>query len=222
LPVCQALRQDGTRCGQSGEIPYFWFKDSHNMFNDQVNICQYHYQAVFGKLMEEETKAKMMVNKLRNEVKTTKHTKKICGRCGCYIDPTESSRKACPRCGEDLFNSKKSIIIDDREERTKAYELISSWSSILNHIRNKKCRICNHPLYDPTCWQCSNPMNKLRRSPANLYSHADSHSYDGKRRTVMMFHTICGRIWMHSTFGFEMIPTTDKQLTFEQVAEQTV
>jgi len=193
-------------------MPYFWFKDTHDMFNGQVNICQHHYQLVFGKLMGEEDKAKRMINKLRNEVKNTKSTKKMCGRCLCPLDGDLKWEKKCPRCGDDLFNSKKSITIDDREERTKKYQLISSWSAILNHTRNRKCRICNHDLYDPNCQQCRT------RSPSNKYSHADSHSFDGRRRTVMLFHTICGRIWMQSTFGFKMLETTNKQMTLEQTA----
>lgn len=210
MAVCQALKLDGVRCTQSGDMPYFWFKDSHNMFNGQINVCQNHYQTIFGKLMEEEDKAKRMISRLRIKVKNTRQTKKICRRCNCPLDGDLRFAKKCPRCGEDVFNNKTAIIVDDREERTKVYELISSWSGILNHIRNRKCRLCNHSLYDPNCSQCA------ERSPSRKYSHADSHSFDGKRRTVLLFHTICGRIWMQYAFNFKMLQTTSSQMTLEQ------
>lgn len=75
-------------------------------------------------------------------------------------------------------------------------------SEHLKNIRNNTCRLCNFPLKEP---------QKPDRQIGSCFSHADLHSEYGKRRETILFHTICGRIWMDATFGLNLRKMADRQ-----------
>jgi len=93
------------------------------------------------------------------------------------------------------------------------YEKAKRLQEILKQIRNKTCRLCNYPLKEP-----ADPKYQWSES----FSHADLHSTRGYRREILLFHTMCGRIWIMQTMSVDqkirqlLLPSKTGQFTIEQ------
>lgn len=84
---------------------------------------------------------------------------------------------------------------------------IERWQGILNDIRNKTCRLCEHPL-TCSCNQCFKRHNEDKISSATLFSQK---LY---RRSTFNFHKICGRIFL-ARFGINLLPSSTGQYTLD-------
>ena len=102
------------------------------------------------------------------------------------------------------------------EDKKVIGEKIQRWKAILNEIRNKKCRFCNHLLDDPNCIDCK------KRQWSEKYTTCDLKSYKNLRRIDILFHTLCGRIWLQAKFGINILPSKSGQYTIEQAIEHVV
>lgn len=80
-------------------------------------------------------------------------------------------------------------------------EKIKFQYGLLNDERNKTCRWCGFPLLEPEF-----DSDHLTGNP---FSHGDWHTKNGRRREVMMYHTVCGREFMSLKLRL-----SDKQLDF--------
>ena len=203
MATCCYIKEDGNKCTLYGnDLPYFWFHDAFELVNQEFKLCQHHSNVALGKLMKDENDKTQQISLLRLKLKTEKRVKKMCGVCN--LELVENFSK-CPRCGADTWNSKKIITIEDRQTKNDTWAKIKSLNSILNFIRNKKCRLCNHPLFDPNCKQCE------ERQTGKKYSHADFKSPVGARRVDCRFHVKCGRIWLQALTGKQLLETKNPQ-----------
>ena len=203
MPVCCYQKIDGTKCMRSGDyLPYFWFRDAIEKINQEFKICQDHSNSVLEKLLSEERQIQRQISSVRLLMRNTKKVKNYCMKCRYEL--VETYRK-CPRCGVDLFSNKRTIAIDNQEEKSDYNTRLQALYRILNNVRNKKCRLCNHPLYDLNCPQCA-----IRQTGFG-YSHADFKSPKGFRRADILFHLICGRIWLQTITGIQLLETVSPQ-----------
>lgn len=107
---------------------------------------------------------------------------------------------------EKNWNNNKEIKIEF-EKKKRMYEH-------LNTIRNRTCRLCNYPLNEP---------DDPKKQWSQKYTHIDLHSPRGYRREVLLFHSLCGRIWLLANMFLDekekswLQPAKTGQFTLEQV-----
>ena len=131
---------------------------------------------------------------------------KTCGGCGCIIVQDFAQ---CPKCGMDMYKNQKKIVVVDLKDRQDIMRRINNLKPILNNARNKKCRLCDHDL-KCGCSDCS------VRQYSPKFSNISLKSMVGYRRADFMLHTICGRIFIQSKFGIQLLPSISNQMTLEQ------
>src|SRR3990167_1579145 len=214
---CRYIKEDsGIQCNFTGaRHDWFYFHDSHDLFAERVNICHEHSQIIFTPLTASEESIKHTLTQLTMEYRTlSRKDQPIEGRKVFNQDynrmelilndgsrlPVESYR--------DLTSPKRQVERD--EKKKKNWEERSRLRSLLNIIRNKTCRFCSHTL-DCKCRNCQ------QRQWSEIYTTCDLKSYRGLRRVDVLFHTLCGRIWLQAKFGIRMLPTKQDQQTIDQV-----
>ena len=133
----------------------------------------------------------MVINELESEVR----------QCDKRI--REVRKKLKEKRGVDYQTSKTKNEIKVLEER------LDGWMKIKNETRNRKCRMCRHPLFDAGCEQCKQRHDSKKVSSATFFSQ------NLKRRETFLFHVVCGRVFF-LRFGIRVMPTKSSQILIKE------
>jgi len=194
-------------------MPFFWFNDGMDLIEKKFIICQDHSNMVLGKLLYEETGLIRQINNISKKLKSLKSVTRSCGKCQTVL---VDNYKICPKCGADLFKTKRIVTVEDRGDKSRLYETLKKLRATLNFARNKKCRLCGHPLFHPKCKDCQNMQGECKK-----FSSCDFKSSTGYRRADCLFHIKCGRVWLQAVTGITLLPSRENQTTLEQIFKQS-
>ncbi len=131
------------------------------------------------------------------------------------INELESEVKQCDkRMREVRKKLKEKNAIVYQNEKTKndikvLNERLDGWRRIKNETRNRKCRMCRHPLFDAGCEQCRQRHDSKKVSSATFFSQ------NLKRRETFLFHVVCGRVFF-LRFGIRVMPTKSSQILIKE------
>jgi len=67
---CALIDGLGKKCNSTFGLNAIYLKDCGNLLAEEINICQMHSQEVLGKLMLEEQKAKLKIERLQSQLKS--------------------------------------------------------------------------------------------------------------------------------------------------------
>lgn len=216
---CDYIKDDGSRCNFAGDKnDWFFFRDSHDIFSGVIEVCHMHSQMVFSELIAREEVAKQTLKHLALQYKSIiKSGYEVAGKRIVRRDYSEMTvyledGTSVPFSVLNKINSGNTQ--KQRQEDKKVVgEKISKFKGILNQIRNKECRFCGHLLDDPTCNDCK------KRQWSDKYTTCDLKSWKNLRRVDLLFHTLCGRIWLQAKFGVKILPSKSGQYTIEQTTQ---
>jgi len=155
---CQLIKEHGSRCGSTNGINPFYYKDGQNMWNGERDVCQIDSQMVFGKLLVEEQKIKVRIEKLqslRKRIWNPDH------------EHSENIRELESEVTRALQEQNKLASVNSPMQRQKqvkeamqneVFRRIKRMGEILRDHRNKVCRLCGHNL-DCGCKVCKHAEN---------------------------------------------------------------
>lgn len=215
---CQLIKEHDTRCGSTNGINPFYYKDGQNMWNGERNVCQMDSQQVFGKLLVEEEKIKLRLEKLQSLRKRIWNPDK---KNDPQVIDLERIVTNELRINNKLVSVNSPIELQKQVKeamQNEVFRRIKKMGEVLRDHRNKVCRLCMHDL-ECTCKICRHPENP-RHYGENI-SSMTVFSQKYYRRHTFNFHIICGRIFL-ARFGKNLLPTKLKQMTIKQAMESVL
>ena len=217
---CKYIKEHGSRCGSGNGINVFYYKDGQNKWNGEIEVCQVDSQAVFGKLLLDEEKDKLVIEKLQSLRKRIWNKDK-------KNDPQVKELERFVT--DELRKNNKLVSVNSPYElqrqvneamQNEVFRRIKKMGEVLREKRNKICKLCKHEL-ECNCQTCKHPTHP--RQWGDKISSATVFSQKYYRRNTFNFHVLCGRIFLNM-FGKNLAGSTldPSQTTLKQMMETMV